>query len=78
MTDLFTRALVGTKYQSRRNDLLSDGYRILFEHTDEIGVFCKLRHRNGTIITLKCDYGERSIIQQTNGKTTHFEKVCES
>lgn len=78
MTDLFTRALVGTKFQTRRNDLLADGYHLLFEHTDELGVFTKLRHRNGTIIILKCDYGERTIIQKTNGETVHFEKVCQS
>ena len=42
MTDLITRAVIGTKYQQRRDDLLSEGYTIMFEHTDFVGVFSKL------------------------------------
>lgn len=77
MTDLFTRAMVGTKFQTRRNDLLNEGYNLLFEHTDQFGVFTKLRHRNGTIIIIQCDYGAGTITQKTNGKTVHFEKVLQ-
>lgn len=75
MTDLFTRALVGTKFSTRRNDLLTDGYTIVFERCDQFGAFAKLRHRNGTIIILTCDYGKGEIIQKTNGKVVHTDTV---
>lgn len=77
MTDLVTRAILGTKFQQRRNDLLEDGYRVLFEHIDDFGVFTKLRHRNGTIIVITCDYGEKTIRQKTNGQIVHTETLCE-
>lgn len=78
MTDLMTRAVIGTKYQQRRDDLLSEGYAIMFEHTDFVGVFTKLRHRNGNIVIITCDYERRTITQKTNGRIVHTEKVCES
>lgn len=77
MTDLITRAVIGTKYQQRRNDLLSEGYTIMFEHTDFVGVFSKLRHRNGNIVIITCDYERRTITQKTNGKIVHSETMCE-
>ena len=77
MTDLITRANIGTKYQQRRDDLLSEGYAIMFEHTDKFGVFAKLRHRNGNIVIITCDYERRTITQKSNGKVVHSEKVCE-
>ena len=77
MTDLITRALIGTKYQQRRDDLISEGYNILFEHTDFVGVFTKMRHRNGNIVIITCDYDKRTITQKTNGRIVHTEKVCE-
>ena len=77
MTDLITRAEIGTKYQQRRDDLLSEGYNILFEHTDFVGVFTKLRHRNGNIVVITCDYERRTITQKTNGKVVHTETLCE-
>jgi len=76
MTDLLTRAIVGTKFQTRRNDLLLDGYTIMFERIDNLGAFTKLRHRNGSIIILTCDYESREIRQKTDGKLVHREKVC--
>lgn len=78
MTDLITRAVIGTKYQQRRDDLLSEGYTIMFEHTDFVGVFSKLRHRNGNIVIIMCDYERRTITQKTNGKIVHTEEVCKS
>ncbi|MBO5706931.1 MAG: hypothetical protein J6S05_08060 [Bacteroidaceae bacterium] len=78
MTDLITRAVIGTKYQQRRDDLISEGYNILFEHTDFVGVFTKMRHRNGNIVIITCDYDKRTITQKTNGRIVHTEKVCES
>ena len=76
MTDLITRAVIGTKYQQRRDDLLSEGYTMIFEHTDFVGVFSKLRHRNGNIVIITCDYERRTITQKTNGKIVHTEEVC--
>lgn len=77
MTDLITRAVIGTKYQRRRDDLLSEGYTIMFEHTDFVGVFSKLRHRNGNIVIITCDYERRTITQKTNGKVVHTETMCQ-
>lgn len=77
MTDLITRAVIGTKYQQRRDDLLSEGYTMIFEHTDFVGVFSKLRHSNGNIIIITCDYERRTITQKTNGKIVHTETMCE-
>lgn len=77
MTDLMTRAVIGTNYQHRRDDLLSEGYTIMFEHTDQFGVFTKLRHRNGNIVIITCDYGKRTITQKTNGKVVHTETMCQ-
>lgn len=77
MTDLFTRALVSTKFLSRRIELFNDGYNLLFEHTDEFGMFSKLKHHNGNIIILTCDYGTGTITQKTNGKVVHTETMCQ-
>lgn len=77
MIDLISRAVLGTKYQHRRDDLLADGWNILFEHTDQFGVFTKMRHRNGSIIIITCDYGTGELKQKTDGREVHKEKVCE-
>lgn len=77
MTDLITRAEIGSKYQHRRDDLIAEGYSVMFEHTDFVGVFAKLRHKNGNIVIITCDYDKRTITQKTNGKVVHSEKVCE-
>ena len=77
MIDLISRAVLGTKYQHRRDDLLNDGWNILFEHTDKFGVFTKMRHRNGSIIIITCDYGTGELKQKTDGREVHSEKVCE-
>ena len=78
MIDLISRAVLGTKYQRRRDDLLDEGWTILFEHTDQFGVFTKLRHRNGSIIIITCDYGTGELKQKTNGELVHSEKMCQS
>lgn len=76
MTDLLTRAIVGAQFEHRRNDLLAEGWGIMFERYDQYGGFCKLRHRNGKIITLSCDYGTGKLTQKTNGKVTHMQEMC--
>ena len=76
MIDLMTRALVGSRFENRRGDLLAEGYQIMFERFDDYGAFSKLRHRNGNIVTISCDYGKRTIIQKTNGREVHAETLC--
>lgn len=76
MIDLLSRAIVGSKFSQRREDLLAEGYNIMFERFDELGAFSKLRHRNGSIIVLTCDYGTATITQKTNGKVVHTETMC--
>lgn len=78
MTDLLTRAFVGSQFECRRNDLLAEGWSIMFERFDKYGAFCKLRHRNGSFITLSCDYGTGRITQKTDGKVTHVQTMCKS
>lgn len=75
MIDLISRAILGTKYQHRRDDLLAEGWQILFEHTDNFGVFAKLRHHNGSIIVITCDYGTGELKQKTNGEVVHSETL---
>ena len=77
MTDLMTRAIVGTRFEYRQRDLIAEGYQVIFTHCDEYGVFTKLRHRNGNIVVLTCDYGKQCITQKTNGEIVHQEKVCQ-
>lgn len=64
--------------ENRRQSLLEDGYKVLFEHHDYIGYFVKMRHRNGTVVSLTADVKDGTIRQTTNGRVTHTEKVCKS
>lgn len=63
---------------NRRQSLIDDGFNVLFEHKDDYGYFCKLRHRNGTIVSLFATYCDGRVKQLTNGRLTHNEKVCKS
>lgn len=69
------RVLSAVEY--RRQSLIEDGFRVLFEHQDDIGYFVKMRHRNGTIVSLMANIKDGTIKQTTNGKVTHTEKVCQ-
>jgi len=62
---------------NRRQSLIDDGYNVLFEHKDAYGYFCKLRHRNGTIVSLNATLNDGRIRQTTNGRVTHEETMCE-
>ena len=68
------RVLSAVEY--RRQSLIEDGYKVLFEHQDDIGYFVKMRHHNGTIVSLMAYIKDGTIKQTTNGKVTHTEKVC--
>lgn len=63
---------------NRRQSLIDDGYNVLFEHKDAVGYYCKMRHRNGTIVSLNANIANGTITQTTNGKVTHHEKMCKS
>lgn len=69
------RVLSAVEY--RRQSLIEDGYKVLFEHQDDIGYFVKMRHHNGTIVSLMANTRDGTIKQTTNGKVTHTEKVCQ-
>lgn len=68
------RVLSAVEY--RRQSLIEDGFKVLFEHQDDIGYFVKMRHNNGTIVSLMANTRDGTIKQTTNGKVTHTEKVC--
>lgn len=72
----FGDMLVLSAVENRRQSLLEDGYKVLFEHQDNLGYFVKMRHRNGTIVSLMASTKDGTIKQTTNGKVTHSEKVC--
>lgn len=74
----FSDVKVLSAVENRRQSLLDDGYNVLFEHKDAYGYFVKLRHRNGTIVSLNATLQDGTIRQTTNGKVTHTEKVCQS
>ena len=72
----FSDVLVLATVEHRRQSLLEDGFHVLFEHKDAVGYYCKLRHRNGTIVSLNATLSNGTIEQKTNGKIVHTEKVC--
>jgi hypothetical protein len=74
----FSDMLVLSAVENRRQSLIEDGYNVLFEHHDKYGYYVKLRHRNGTIVSLNATLNDGTIRQTTNGKVTHTEKVCQS
>lgn len=74
----FSDMRVLSAVEHRRQSLLEDGYKVLFEHQDDLGYFVKMRHRNGTIVSLQASTKDGTIRQTTNGKVTHTEKVCKS
>lgn len=72
----FSEMRVLSAVEYRRQSLIEDGYKVLFEHQDDIGYFVKMRHRNGTIVSLMANTKDGTIRQTTNGKVTHSEKMC--
>lgn len=74
----FSDMVVLSAVENRRQSLIEDGYKVLFEHHDNYGYYVKLRHRNGTIVSLNATLNDGTIRQTTNGKVTHTEKVCQS
>lgn len=74
----FSDMVVLSAVENRRQSLIEDGYNVLFEHHDNYGYFVKMRHRNGTIVSLNATLNDGTIRQTTNGKVTHTEKVCQS
>lgn len=72
----FEDVAVLSAVENRRQSLIQDGYNVMFEHKDNVGYFCKLRHLNGSIVSLTATFADGTIRQTTNGKVTHSEKVC--
>lgn len=76
MIDIITKAKVAQSFSNRRDSLLLEGWRIVFERSDKFGAFCKMSHRNGSVIILTCDYENRQVRQKTDGVVAHSETVC--
>lgn len=74
----FSDMVVLSAVENRRQSLIEDGYNVLFEHHDDYGYFVKMRHRNGTIVSLNATLKDGTIRQTTNGKLTHSETMCKS
>lgn len=74
MTYLQGKLLVA--FHERHQSLLSDGYRDIINSNNDKWHYIKMHHNNGTYISLTAYYDDNSIIQRTNGKVTHCEKMC--
>lgn len=72
----FSEYRVLSAVDNRRQSLIDDGFNVLFEHKDAVGYYCKMRHRNGTIVSLNANISNGTITQTTNGRTTHTETLC--
>lgn len=74
MTQLQGKLLVA--FHERHQSLLSDGYRDIIHSYNDSWYYIKMRHNNGTYISLTAYYDDNSIIQRTNGRVTHNETLC--
>lgn len=63
-------------FDERRHSLMQDGYNIINStYTDEF-MYNKFRHSNGNYVSIIAYRDDCRIVQRTNGKVVHSEKVC--
>ena len=62
-------------FDERRHSLMQDGYNIITStYTDEF-MYNKFRHSNGNYVSIIAYRDDCRLIQRTNGKVVHDEKV---
>lgn len=63
-------------FDERRHSLMQDGYNIITSTYTDKFMYNKFRHSNGNYVSIIAYIDDCSIVQRTNGKVVHNEKVC--
>lgn len=63
-------------FDERRHSLMQDGYNIITSTYTDKFMYNKFRHSNGNYVSIIAYIDDCSIVQLTNGKVVHNEKVC--
>lgn len=58
------------------NDLLHDGYQVMFAHIIDKLYLSRFVHRNGNRVTLILNLDNGQLSQTKNGKECYSAKVC--
>lgn len=62
-------------FDERRHSLMKDGYNIVTSSYTDKFMYNKFRHRNGNYVSIIAHIDDSIIIQRTNGRIVHYEKV---
>lgn len=62
-------------FDERRHSLMKDGYNIVTSTYTDKFMYNKFRHTNGNYVSIIAHIDDCSIIQRTNGRIVHYEKV---
>lgn len=65
-------------FDERRHSLMKDGYNIITSSYTDKFMYNKFRHVNGNYISIVAYIDDGRIVQRTNGKVVHDEKVYQS
>lgn len=57
------------------NDLLKDGYKVMFSHVVDKLYFSRFMHRNGNRVTLSLNLDNGQLSQTKNGKVQFTTQV---
>lgn len=63
-------------FSERRHSLMKDGYNIVTSTYTDKFMYNKFRHSNGNYISIIAYSDDCRLVQRTNGKIVHDEKVC--
>lgn len=62
-------------FNERRHSLMKDGYNIIMSSYTNKFMYNKFRHSNGNYISIIAYINDCRIVQRTNGKIVHNDKV---
>lgn len=62
-------------FDERRHSLMQDGYYIIVSSYTDKFMYNKFRHSNGNYVSIIAHIDDSSIVQRTNGRIVHNEKV---
>lgn len=62
-------------FDERRHSLMQDGYYIIVSSYTDKFMYNKFRHSNGNYVSIIAHIDDCSIVQRTNGRIVHNEKV---
>ena len=63
-------------FDERRHSLMKDGYNIITSTYTNRCMYNKFRQSSGKDVSSSAYINDCSIVQRTNGKVVHNEKVC--